>query len=149
MAKLLYDVYLNTRAKCKRTSHRQYPLYGGKGIDFKFDDHREFLMHCLPLYDEARAANGGSTDKLALVRINLDGHFEPGNVKFVVWTPSNQVELMASHKGSNNVSEDPITNIVRQLKAQKDLTSRKTDVVEMTLNSEDEDVDSILEGVID
>lgn len=76
----LYTVWINMRSRCSDPKTKSYPDYGGRGIqvcqEWKYD-FRAFRLWAL--------ANGYSQG-LEIDREANDGHYEPGNCRFV--TPS-------------------------------------------------------------
>ena len=64
--------FLNARSRCNNPNHPSYEHYGGRGIQFKFETFQEFI-------DELGIRPQG----LQLDRIDNDGHYERGNVR---WT---------------------------------------------------------------
>lgn len=70
----LYDAYGGMLARCYRASHHQYPNYGGRGITVCprwRDDFWAFVA------DVGERPDGRSLD-----RIDNDGNYEPGNVRW-------------------------------------------------------------------
>jgi hypothetical protein len=72
-----YVAYRDARNRCRKTWRKDYPRYGGRGIEFRFDSFEQF-------YAELGPRPAGMT----LDRINNDGHYEPGNVRWA--TPQQQ-----------------------------------------------------------
>ena len=66
-----YQAYHDAKRRCNNTSHIQYPNYGGRGIKFLFQSFTVFLQ------EVGRKPKGYCLD-----RINNDGHYEIGNVKW-------------------------------------------------------------------
>jgi hypothetical protein len=67
-----YSSYSGAKGRCnnvKDTVH--YPDYGGRGIEFKFKSFQEFVEHI-----------GPRPDGMSLDRINNDGNYEVGNVRW-------------------------------------------------------------------
>lgn len=75
---LEYRSYKNAKARCNNPNRRRYYDYGGRGIKFLFASYEEFLA-CL---------GRKPTPKHTLDRIDNNGHYEPGNVKWA--TPKEQ-----------------------------------------------------------
>lgn len=71
-----YYAYVNARNRCIDPRHKQYADYGGRGIRFRFNSFGEFF-HELGLKP---------SPEHMLDRIDNDGHYEVGNVRWV--TPS-------------------------------------------------------------
>ena len=73
---LLKKIYLEAKRRCNNPNHKQYLDYGGRGITFKFKSFDEFLN-----------AVGTRPKNYQLDRINNDGHYEVGNVR---WATAHQ-----------------------------------------------------------
>ena len=61
--------------RCNNSKHPKYNDYGGRGICVKFLDRSSFIGHLLTL-------DGHDNPSLVLDRINNDGHYEEGNLRF-------------------------------------------------------------------
>ena len=72
-----YIAYRDAMNRCRKTWRKDYPRYGGRGIEFRFDSFNQF-------YAEVGPRPAGMT----LDRINNNGHYEPGNVRWA--TPTQQ-----------------------------------------------------------
>lgn len=72
-----YRAYSNARYRCNTSTCKEYPHYGGRGIEFRFTSFLEFL-------DEIGYK---PTPKHTLERVNNNGHYEKGNV---VWATSGE-----------------------------------------------------------
>lgn len=70
-------------ARCTNASHLKYSDYGGRGIEVRFSNVFEFV-ECLTTLE------GCYDPSLVLDRIDNDGHYEPGNLRFVTRTESMQ-----------------------------------------------------------
>lgn len=71
----------NAIKRCSDPSFSRYKDWGGRGIRVKFDDRESFIEHLmtLPGYDNL---------DLVLDRIDNDGHYEVGNLQFVMRSQS-------------------------------------------------------------
>ena len=76
--------YHNAKTRCTYKSGRWFHLYGGRGIQFKFKNFREFYSELGP------RPIGKSLD-----RINSNGHYEIGNVRWA--TPKEQTQNRRVH----------------------------------------------------
>lgn len=66
----------DARHRCTNPKAKSYYNYGGRGITVKFKDNAEFLAHLITL-------DGYDNPNLQLDRENNNGHYEPGNLRFV------------------------------------------------------------------
>lgn len=85
----LYLIYHDMVARCRRVTHLRYSDYGGRGIDVCqawVDDFWRFVEDVGERPDERKTPGGRSYWQLD--RINNDGNYEPGNVRWA--TPSVQ-----------------------------------------------------------
>jgi hypothetical protein len=72
-----YVSYRDAKHRCRKTWRQDYPRYGGRGIEFRFDSFNQF-------YAELGPRPAGMT----LDRIDNNGHYETGNVRWA--TPTQQ-----------------------------------------------------------
>jgi len=63
---------LSALDRCRRSSSSDYYLYGARGIQFLFDSFEQFYAELGPR----------PSPKHSLDRVNNDGHYEPGNVRW-------------------------------------------------------------------
>jgi len=68
-----YAVYHAALNRCRSPRDRAYKNYGGRGIEFRFKSYAEFINHI----------GGRPSKKHTLERINNDGHYAIGNVRWV------------------------------------------------------------------
>ena len=66
--------YTNARQRCRNPKNTHYAEYGARGIEFRFNTFREFLAAVGPRPEPKRL--------YSLNRINNDGHYEVGNLKW-------------------------------------------------------------------
>jgi hypothetical protein len=66
-----YDAYKNAKARCKNPRHPSWPDYGGRGIEFRFTSFAEFY-----------ATLGPRPYGMSIERMNNNGHYEVGNVRW-------------------------------------------------------------------
>ena len=64
--------YHSAKARCNKPTSQHYKYYGGRGIKFLFRSPQEFVA-CIGLKPGP---------EYSLDRINNDGHYEPGNVRW-------------------------------------------------------------------
>lgn len=68
-----YQAYCSAKRRCENPNVKEYANYGGRGIEFRFDSYKEFL----------EAVGRRSSSEYSLDRINVNGHYEKGNLR---WT---------------------------------------------------------------
>jgi hypothetical protein len=66
-----YDAYMQAKWRCTKVGNRVWADYGGRGIRFLFDSFEQFY-----------SLLGARPEGLTLDRINNDGNYEPGNVRW-------------------------------------------------------------------
>lgn len=74
-----YQSYLAARKRCTDTAHDSYAYYGGRGIRFLFDSFEEF-------YAELGERPGG----MSVDRVDVNGHYQAGNIRWATPTQQNQ-----------------------------------------------------------
>lgn len=72
----LRDRFQNMKRRCIDSNFREYKHYGGRGIKCLFKSSREFVDYVV---NELQADPRG----LQIDRINNDGNYEKGNIRFV------------------------------------------------------------------
>jgi hypothetical protein len=70
--KQLYYIYHDAKRRCLNPNHQRFYDYGGRGIQFKFESFEEWLEEIGP------RPTGFEQD-----RIDNNGHYEKGNVRWV------------------------------------------------------------------
>lgn len=91
----LYNRAQAMKARCDNKSHTHYHAYGGRGVQFMFSGVKEatlWIMNNLGL-PEFRTVTERS--RIQLDRIDPDGHYEPGNLRWL------SVELNQQNKRGN------------------------------------------------
>jgi len=105
----LLVTWLNIRQRCNNPKRPDYKYYGGRGIKVKFACFEDFFYY---VAKELKADPRG----LTIDRINNDGHYEKGNIRFVTHlinsrnrpqyahhcSTSNSVAMPKSVKGSGD-----------------------------------------------
>lgn len=76
-----YRSYNSAKGRCTNPKNKNWRYYGGRGIEFRFTSFEQFLEHIGP--------RPSPHSKYSLDRINNDGHYEMGNVRWA--TRSEQV----------------------------------------------------------
>lgn len=99
-ANKLYNTFIGIHHRCKNTSCEDYPNYGGRGISvspyfsFTNEGYQNFINYTYPLLIQRvnECINSGefsnideaihSTKALSIDRINCNGNYEPGNIRW-------------------------------------------------------------------
>lgn len=66
------NIYMGAKARCTNKNNHNYKYYGGRGIEFRFKSFLEFI----------EAVGKRPSPRHSVDRIDNDGHYEPGNVKW-------------------------------------------------------------------
>jgi hypothetical protein len=72
----LHDRFQNMKRRCTDPNFKEYKHYGGRGIQCLFKSSQEFVNYVV---NELQADPRG----LQIDRINNNGNYEPGNIRFV------------------------------------------------------------------
>lgn len=72
-----YKSWKGARNRCNNPRNPHYPNYGGRGIEFRFESFEEFYAYLGPKPPES-----------FLDRIDNDGHYESGNVRWATLVQS-------------------------------------------------------------
>lgn len=67
-----YRAFTAAKSRCECVTNAKYARYGGRGIKFRFESYGDFL----------RAIGRRPSAELSLDRIDNDGHYEPGNIRW-------------------------------------------------------------------
>lgn len=70
----------NAQQRCTNSKAKSYKWYGQRGIKCLFTSFEQFYNHVV---DDLGIKNLEQLKGLQLDRINNDGHYEPGNIRFV------------------------------------------------------------------
>jgi hypothetical protein len=92
----LYFVHYEMRARCGRDTHHDYKNYGGRGIKVC----QEWLNSIDEFYKWS--VSTGYRKGLTLDRINVDGHYEPNNCRWV----TQQVQCRENNRRLKPVIQD-------------------------------------------
>lgn len=85
--------YHGAKQRCEYKRHIAYDRYGGRGIQFRFSNFQVFMEYM-----------GERPSGMTLERIDNDGHYEPGNVR---WATTS--EQSTNKKNNHYVTVDGVT----------------------------------------
>lgn len=85
-----YQAYMHAKHRCTNQHHPRFKYWGGRGILFKFASFAEF-------YQEIGPRPAG----MRLDRIENDGHYESGNVRWATALESNRNKRQSQSKKAN------------------------------------------------
>jgi hypothetical protein len=75
-----YTAYTNAKGRCQNVNHPDYLTYGGRGIEFRFESFEDFLTE----------VGRRPTAKHSIDRIDYNGHYEKGNLRWATRTEQNR-----------------------------------------------------------
>lgn len=84
----IYKAFHHAKNRCNRATDKDYQYYGGRGIEFRFSSFEEFLS----------TVSDGWERGLTLDRIDVDGHYEPGNLRWVTQAEQNKNQQKAKRR---------------------------------------------------
>jgi hypothetical protein len=82
----------DAKGRCQNPKHRVYASYGGRGVEFRFASVLEAGLWV--------QENLGLHRDLEIDRIDVDGHYEPGNIR---WATEHQQQ---ANKRSSKIAEN-------------------------------------------
>lgn len=85
-----YKSYIHAKGRCTTPTDYKYPLYGARGIKFKFSSFQEFY----------KELGKRPTLNHSIERIDNDGNYEPGNCKWA----TKEEQCLNQRKRSDNKS---------------------------------------------
>lgn len=112
--------------RCENPAHAAYPRYGGRGIRV-CDRWQDLDVFC----DDIEREIGPRPDRMTLDRIDNDGNYEPGNVRWATPTLQNRNKRL-----TRKVSDEDIADCVVRWRAGESVSSlaREFDVHNSTMN---------------
>lgn len=91
----LYNRVQGMRARCCSPSSDQYPAYGGRGVEFRFSGVKQGTLWIMENLGLPVFSSTADRSRIQLDRINPNGHYEPGNLRWL------SVELNQQNKRGN------------------------------------------------
>lgn len=119
----LYLIYCDLKARCSRKSHPRYDYYGGRGISVYSEWVEDFWAFVRDVGERPEGVSKSGRALYSLDRIDNDGNYEPGNVRWA--TNSEQAVnrrrsayagvLRGSRQATSKLTEDDVLDIVRRI----------------------------------
>lgn len=90
----LSKVFSNIKCRCNNPKNARYKDYGGRGIQNKFNSFNEFADYVINrLHIDPR--------NFTIDRIDNDGNYEPGNIRFTTYAENNKNRKRKYDKKTN------------------------------------------------
>ena len=72
----LYQTWADMKTRCNNPNHKSFHHYGGRGISYfqEWNEFEPFRVYALSI---------GYDDSLTIERIDVNGNYAPGNIKFI------------------------------------------------------------------
>lgn len=120
----LYEIYHDLRRRCTNPGHSRYSDYGGRGISVHPEWGEDFWAFVRDVGERPEGKTKGGRAYWQLDRINNDGNYEPGNVRWA--NPEQQVRnrrefdagqytLRGSAQKTSKLTEEQVLEIVRRI----------------------------------
>jgi hypothetical protein len=116
----VYRRWLNIKQRCGNPNNPAWPNYGGRGIKI-CDRWRDS-------FEAFYADVGDPPNALTLDRIDNDGDYEPGNVRWATWSEQQKNARFDKVRGVRNGRATLTEDDVRFIRAS---TAKRSDLVEM------------------
>lgn len=118
----LYLIYHDMIARCRRETHARYFDYGGRGIDVCQEWVDDFWKFVEDVGERPEGKTKGGRAYWQLDRIDNDGNYEPGNVRWA--TPAEQREntrerTLQAHCRKGHVMDEQNTYVNKRTGARK------------------------------
>ena len=110
-----YRAYMAARGRCTQKRLAGWKHYGGRGIRFCFSSFKEFFAHLGPK----------PKPELTLDRINNDGNYEPGNVRWATKSEQAFNRRLRTHCRNGHAFTPENTSYVKPTGATKYRTCRQ------------------------
>lgn len=95
----LRGVWDNMLHRCNNPKHHDYKYYGARGIKVKFASFDDFFDYVV---NDLKANPRG----LTIDRINNDGHYELGNIRFIIQAANNRNRRNPDGKAQKKTCEE-------------------------------------------
>ena len=95
----LHRLFSAMKTRCTNPKVKDYKYYGRRGIKVKFKSVNEFVDYVVNILKV-------NPKKLTIHRIDNNGHYEPGNIRFVTKAENNRNKRKSLDQQSNNQTND-------------------------------------------
>lgn len=98
----LYDIYMDMIGRCERSSHKRFADYGGRGVsvcDRWRKDFWDFVADVGDRPDASEPKLPGVRSKWSIDRIDNDGNYEPGNVRWSSYSQQSKNRRKGAYAG--------------------------------------------------
>lgn len=120
----LYSIYHDLKRRCTNPSHARYSDYGGRGISVCSEWVEDFWAFVRDVGERPEGRTKGGRAYWQLDRIDNEGNYEPGNVRWA--SPDQQVQnrrefdagqytLRGSAQSKSKLTEIQVLDIVRRI----------------------------------
>ena len=107
-----YRSYCLAKSRCINTTDASFYNYGGRGIKFIFDSYKSFL----------KELGRKPTPKHSLDRINVNGNYEIGNVRWATW-----IEQARNRRNEKLITIDGVTKCQAEWAIEYNTTDKSID----------------------
>ena len=81
----LYEVYMEMRARCERSTHKRFADYGGRGISVCSAWRESFWNFVEDMGERPAGKIASGLTAWTLDRKNNDGNYDPSNCRWATW----------------------------------------------------------------
>ena len=99
-----YSTWSNMKSRCSFPKHHAYENYGGRGIRVC----EQWLLKCGRGFANFIADMGPRPQGMTLDRIEVQGHYEPGNCKWATWDEQGQNRRPQLYPDGNEPEVKPL-----------------------------------------
>lgn len=100
-----YQAAAHAKERCEKSHHKSYRRYGGRGITFRFSSVGECTDYMVRTF-------GRKPVGMTLDRIDNNGHYEPGNLRWA--TRKQQQQNRSQGKCQKQLNQKTMTNYSQQ-----------------------------------
>lgn len=114
-----YRIYCNVKYRCNTSTAHNYLEYGGRGIQCMFKSFEEFLQELGPR----------PTIKHSIERLDNNGHYEVGNVKWATRTEQRNNQRQYSIRSDNSSGIPGISYMLKTCKWRTRVFKNKKEIM--------------------